>query len=91
MKKIHIGHVPQAPISPNAIHRAHSQLIEHKAHATRYLAMSPKCKMSRYTAFLKKYYLLGARVLGSCNLVVVLVLVLMMMMYILGLARFDEN
>jgi hypothetical protein len=57
MKMIYIERVPQAPISPTAIHRALSHLMEHKAHATRYLAMSPECRMSWFTSFLKKYYL----------------------------------
>jgi hypothetical protein len=56
MKMIYAGRVPQSPISPTVIHHALSHLMEHKAHAIRYLAMSPECRMSWFTAFLKKYY-----------------------------------
>jgi hypothetical protein len=40
IKIIFAGRVTTVPISPTAIHRALSHLMEHKAHATRYLAMS---------------------------------------------------
>jgi hypothetical protein len=57
MNMIYAGCVPQTPISPIAIHCALIHLMEHKTQATRYLAMSPECKISWFTAFLKKYYL----------------------------------
>jgi hypothetical protein len=57
IKMIYVGRVPLAPISPTVFHRALSHLMEHKAQATKYLAISRECMMSWFTAFLKKYYL----------------------------------
>ena len=45
MKIIFAGRIPEVPISPTAIHLALSHLVEHKAHATRYLTMSPESRM----------------------------------------------
>jgi hypothetical protein len=51
------------------------------------ISISPESMMSRFTSFLRKYYLGGA----SAWLLVVVLMNTMMMMYILGVDRFDEK
>jgi hypothetical protein len=85
-----VVHVWNAPISPAAIHSALIHLMKHKAHATRYLAMSPQRRMTWLTALLRKYYLWGAHEVFVVVLVLLL-LMMMMMMYILKVAGFNEN
>jgi hypothetical protein len=57
IKITYVGDVLAAQISPFAIHRALSHLMDHKAQDNRYLAMVPGDKMAWFTAFLGKYYL----------------------------------
>jgi hypothetical protein len=57
MKRIYTGPVPPAPLTPAAVHSALSHLMDHKAHATKYLAMTPDVRMAWFNAFLTKYYL----------------------------------
>ena len=57
LKKIYAGRVPDAPVTQAAVHRALSHLMDHKAQATKYLAMTPAARMAWFNAFLKKYYL----------------------------------
>jgi hypothetical protein len=57
MKRIYTGRVPAAPLTPAAVHRALSHLMDHKAHTTKYLAMTPAARMDWFNAFLTKYYL----------------------------------
>jgi hypothetical protein len=46
MKKIYAGRVPTVPLTPAAVHRALSYLMDHKTHATRYLVMTPDGRMA---------------------------------------------
>jgi hypothetical protein len=57
MNKIYTDLVPAAPLTPAAVHHALSHLMDHKAHATKYLAMTPDARMDWFNAFLTKYYL----------------------------------
>ena len=57
IKMIYAGLVPAAPVSLAVVHRALSHLMDHKAQATRYLAMNPATRMAWFNAFLTKYYL----------------------------------
>jgi hypothetical protein len=57
MKMIYGDRIPTAPISPTAIHRALSHLMEHSGQRTRYLAMTPERRLSWFMAFLNKHYL----------------------------------
>jgi hypothetical protein len=57
MKRIYTGRVPAAPLIPDAVHRALSHLMDHNAHARKYLAMIPDARMYWFNAVLTKYYL----------------------------------
>jgi hypothetical protein len=57
MKKIYTGHVPSALLTPAAVNRALSHLMDHKAWAKRYVAMTSADMIAYFTAFLTKYYL----------------------------------
>jgi hypothetical protein len=55
MKMVYAGRVPAAPLTPTAVHRAPSHLMDHKANM--YIAMTPAGRMDWFTTFLTKYYL----------------------------------
>lgn len=57
MKRIYTNCVLAAPLTHAMVHRALSHLMDHQAHATRYLAMTTDGKMAWFNAFLTKYYL----------------------------------
>jgi hypothetical protein len=57
MKRIYTGRVLAPPLTPAAVHSALSHLMDHKAHATMYLVMTPDARMDWFNAFLTKYYL----------------------------------
>jgi hypothetical protein len=65
MKMTYAGRVPAAPLTPAAVHRALSHLMDHKAHADMYLAMTPAGKMDWFNSFPTKYYLCGAGALDA--------------------------
>jgi hypothetical protein len=46
MKRIYTGRVPAASLTPVAFYHALSHLMDHEAHATRYLAMTLDGKMA---------------------------------------------
>jgi hypothetical protein len=57
MKKIYEGGVPAALLTPTAVHRALSHLMDRKAQVTRHLATTHDGRMAWFNTFPTKYYL----------------------------------
>jgi hypothetical protein len=53
MKKIYEGSVSDALLTPAAVHRALSQLMDHKVQAPTYLAMIPDVRIVWFNTFLE--------------------------------------